>query len=138
MLSKKAMTLIEVLTVVIIIGILAGVAVPRYFKTIERAKDQEAITNLKLIKAAQAIYFVENNTYCCTPVPFEDVGIINQTLHLNLPATSDWIYAITVVVSPPSIPNFRATATRNDATFSRFWRFGKLDIEPVCSGVNCP
>ena len=49
-------SLVEILIVVAIIAILAGLAVPRFKKTIEQAKNKEAFTNLRLILAGQRAY----------------------------------------------------------------------------------
>ena len=48
---------------IIIIGILAGIAIPRFIRTAERARGEEAVTNLRLIFAGERMYRLDNNIY---------------------------------------------------------------------------
>ena len=53
---RKGFTLIELLVVVLIMGILASVAMPQYFKSVEKARAAEAINALQAIAAAEQRY----------------------------------------------------------------------------------
>ena len=60
MLSKKrGFTLLEVLIVVIIIGILAGIALPQYMSTLEKARSAEAMTNLGTLRSAMERHWLD-------------------------------------------------------------------------------
>ena len=50
---KSGFTLIELLVVVLIIGILSSVAIPQYFKVVERTRAAEALSTFAGIKSAQ-------------------------------------------------------------------------------------
>ena len=56
-------TLIELLVVVLIIGILAAMALPQYFKAVERSRMAEAITIMDSIVKAQRRKFMQTNRY---------------------------------------------------------------------------
>ena len=56
-------TLIELLVVVLIIGILAAMALPQYFKAVERARMTEAITIMDSVVKAQRRKFMQTNRY---------------------------------------------------------------------------
>ena len=44
--NKSGFTLLEIIIVIIIIGILASLALPKFFKTVEYSRSMEALTNL--------------------------------------------------------------------------------------------
>ena len=64
--AATGFTLIELLVVVLIIGILAAIAVPAYFKVVEKGRFAEATACFSVLKGAQERYFLKNNTYAAT------------------------------------------------------------------------
>jgi len=48
--KKSGFTLIEIIVVLIIVGVLASIALPRLFSTIELSRSAEALTNLGLTR----------------------------------------------------------------------------------------
>ena len=56
-------TLIELLVVVLIIGILAAMAMPQYFKAVERSRMAEAITLMDSIVKSQRRKLMQTNRY---------------------------------------------------------------------------
>ncbi|MDY6129267.1 MAG: prepilin-type N-terminal cleavage/methylation domain-containing protein [Elusimicrobiaceae bacterium] len=56
-------TLIELLVVVLIIGILAAMALPQYFKAVEHSRMAEALTLMDSVAKAQRRKFMQTNHY---------------------------------------------------------------------------
>lgn len=65
MTNKKGFTLIELLVVVLIIGILAAIALPQYFKAVEKSRATEALSIMGSLAAAmeRARLVSTDNTY---------------------------------------------------------------------------
>ena len=61
--NAKGFTLIELLIVVVIIGILAAIAIPKFANTKEKAYLVAMKSDLRNIVTAQETYFADNTTY---------------------------------------------------------------------------
>ena len=59
----RGFTLIELLVVVLIIGILASVSIPQYFKLIERSRVAEAKSIFGAVKSAQTRVMAKNGSF---------------------------------------------------------------------------
>lgn len=60
--KKNGFTLIELLIVVIVIGILVTIALPQYFKVVERGRRAEALSVLSDIRKGEIGYRLESPT----------------------------------------------------------------------------
>jgi prepilin-type N-terminal cleavage/methylation domain-containing protein len=74
--QNRGFTLIEVMIVVVIIGILVGLAIPRYTRATVKAKQTEAKLILKQIYTMQQTYREEYDSYW---VPDDGVAASSQT-----------------------------------------------------------
>ena len=63
MLNRKGFTLIELLIVVVIIGILAAIAIPKFANTKEKAYLATMKSDLRNLLTAQEAYFGDNTAY---------------------------------------------------------------------------
>jgi type II secretion system protein G len=77
--NSKGFTLIELMIVVVIIGILAALAIPRFTQASARAKEKEADGILKQIYTLQNAYFANNGTYAANDAALQTVGWDSNT-----------------------------------------------------------
>jgi type IV pilus assembly protein PilA len=67
--NRKGFTLIELLIVVVIIGILAAIAIPKFANTKEKAVLASMKSDLRNLVTAQEAFFSDNQTYASTALP---------------------------------------------------------------------
>lgn len=128
--KRNGFTLIELILVVSTIITLALIAIPSYNKSKLKAMGKEAVSNLRLLAAAERIYRMENTVYTtCT-----DAADCNSKLKLML-NTANWLYAVSgnasaVTATATYVPNSGCTYSISSANF---------DAAPVQSGGSgCP
>ena len=108
MLNRKGFTLIELLIVVVIIGILAAIAIPKFSNTKEKAYMAAMKSDLRNLITAEEAYFADNTTYSTV-----------QT-DINYTESAGVTVVIAVITGPPV--GFSATAvhTGTSATCAIF------------------
>ncbi len=97
--QQNGFTLIELMIVVVIIGVLATIAIPQYYKVRERAHVAAMKSDLRNLITAQENYFIDNTTYT----------IDKSAVALNFTESAGVTLAITVDATPPV--GFSAIAT---------------------------
>jgi len=106
---QKGFTLIELMIVVVIIGIVSSMAIPRFMKATTKSKQSEAKQILKQIYVMQRAYRQEHDTYCCNGESMgPNTGSI-PTLGVETMESAKYNYLITVT----DAIHFTATATAN-------------------------
>ncbi len=73
--TRKGFTLIELLIVVVIIGILAAIAIPKFSDTKEKAYITAMKSDLKNMVSAAEAYFSDNNSYAGYTAPQGSSGV---------------------------------------------------------------
>ena len=127
--NRKGFTLIELMIVVVIIGILAALAIPRFMKSTTKAKQSECKQILKQIYTMQHTYRQANNGYGDNGVTIaaQTGGTFPQ---IGVDVQSSAIYQYAIVAGANT---FTATATANlddDATVDD-WRITEAGVLAV-------
>lgn len=95
--NRRGFTLVEILTVVLILGILTSIALPQYTRSIERSRATEAMVGLKALNDAVYAYAAGRSGANACPVSFKKLAtVLSGTLGNNgsTLTTKDFIYTI--------------------------------------------
>ena len=109
--SRRGFTLIELMIVVVIIGILAALAIPRFMQATTKSKQSEARLILKQIYVNQRTYKQQSaaNTYY-NPAGPASAAAPNTLNEIWIEIMPNALYTFTVVANGNT---FTATATAN-------------------------
>ena len=125
---NKGFTLTELIIVTAIVGIMVAFDSPQFAVTKERGLDKEARATLALIQAAEKVYRQEIISYFPTPSgTTSNIPTINNSLRLNLPASSKWTYTVDSTAQQATAAHSGRTCT---LTFT--------GSDSTCSGAGCP
>ena len=102
MLNRKGFTLIELLIVVVIIGILAAIAIPKFSNTKEKAYVAAMKSDLRNLVTAQESYFADFNIY--------GTSVAGLTGYYNASA------GVTVAITATAGISWQATADHGGTT----------------------
>ena len=61
--NKKGFTLVELVVVIAILGILAGIAIPRFMDATATARGAKIVADMRTVESAETMYYVQNNGY---------------------------------------------------------------------------
>ena len=126
--KDKGFTLVELLIVVVVIGILAGIAVPMYLGQRTKSMQSEATANLQALRLLEEQYFAENACYyatggppaACTNASFSGLAAVQGFLtkfNPGLDTSLKFTYCLkTVTVSGNVAAGFLAVATGKSGT----------------------
>ena len=71
--NQKGFTLVELVVVIAIIGILAGIAVPRFLDATASARGAKIVADMRTIQSAEMIYYAKNAKYPTAQNDFADL-----------------------------------------------------------------
>ena len=112
--NKSGFTLLEIIIVIIIVGVLASLALPRLFNTIEFSRSTEALNILGGLKRGADRCALANEATTGAPnwatcVTFAQLGTEDPGL---VPGAA---YSYAVTFGAPAAADWRAVATRENA-----------------------
>lgn len=93
--DTKGFTLIELLIVVVIIGILAAIAIPKFSATREKAYFAAMKSDLKNLASQQEIYYADNYSYTSNAADLAFTNSEGVTVTMSSVTTSGWAAAAT-------------------------------------------
>ena len=103
--SKKGFTLIELLIVVVIIGILAAIAIPRFGETRDRAFISAMQSDLNQVRTAQEMFYEDNSfVYADALADLTDAGLYTGTT------------GVTMVINAGNATTWDASATHGSTS----------------------
>ena len=146
MTNRKGFTLIELLIVVVIIGILAAIAIPKFANTKEKAVVASMKSDLRNLVTTQEAFFSDNQDYAGVLGAAQINGLggagtaaftpsANNAIVLNYTDAAGWSATVTNVAVPAtSVPNTCGIFVGDAATYSGGAGLAATDIEgaPKC------
>jgi len=96
--SRKGFTLIELVVVIVILGILAAVAVPKFVDLSDKAKEQACKANRGAIASACTMYYASlaaNGSTPAFPTAYTDTGLYADGTVPTCPGGGTYTYNAT-------------------------------------------
>jgi len=120
--NRKGFTLIELLIVVVIIGILAAIAIPKFANTKQQAYLATLKSDLRNLVTAEEAYFADNTTYTTALSTTQFDASQGVTYNVNQASGTGWSGTAThvgLVGATPSgchiaIGTFASTASEDE------------------------
>ena len=104
MMNKKGFTLIELLIVVVIIGILAAIAIPKFANTKEKAYITAMKSDLRNLVTAEEAYFADWSTYTSALATTSYRNSTGVVLGSITPTTGGFAASVSVLLGQSSAP----------------------------------
>lgn len=115
---KKGFTLIELLIVMVIVGVLVTVSLPKYRASMERGRAMEGINNVRAISdAANAKYVMNENSYSLAGLTDSNGNVtgVDMTKSVNFSTPKMTLSAAgTVAVTTTRTGSYTLTATNQN------------------------
>ena len=108
---RKGLTLLELIVVIIVIGVVASLALPRFFRLVEFSKSVEAIQSIGVIRDSMERCYMAASDYA--QCRLNSPGLGPDSLDVENPGTAfnaHFGYRVNIAGAPFK---YRITATRN-------------------------
>jgi len=125
---KRGFTLLELIVVIIIIGVLASLGLPQFFKTVEKGRMAEGTSLLGMLRSAQLRNYAEKSTFA------------TSVANLDVDYTTPKYFTLTLQNPVYAEANVIATAVRNDyqrPTGFVYTLTITVGGTTACSGTGC-
>jgi len=110
----RGYSLIEMIVVMMVLGVLTSLGIPRFQQSLEQARANVAGANLQAIWSAQRLYWLQNRFYATDLPTLQTLTLPNLSPLIDptlISATAPYTYTVHLTDS-----GFTATATRNGSS----------------------
>jgi prepilin-type N-terminal cleavage/methylation domain-containing protein len=138
--KHRGFSLIELMVVVAIVGILAGIALPSYQEYVTRSKIAEATSNLADLRVKMEQWFLDNRTYVggpCAPVASAQVKYFTFSCPVAATATAYTIQASGGAGADVSMAGFVFTIDQSNTKTTTITPSSPADQKGWTGNPNC-
>jgi prepilin-type N-terminal cleavage/methylation domain-containing protein len=130
--GRKAFTLMEMMVSVLVLGVLASLALPKYTTAVEKVRSAEGFEILEALLKAQKSFFFENQTYAGPPL---------TNLDITIPPVAN--FAAPTIANPGPLGGIVAQIVRNGPSYTlRITDTGAISCTGgaagLCARIGCP
>ena len=113
--NKKGFTLVELVVVIAILGILAGIAIPRFMDATASARGSKIVADMRTIDSAATMKYAKDGSW-----PANIAALVTANLLANepKPQTGDIIFPAWKKVTGSTATSYGYDTTANRATFT--------------------
>ena len=129
--DSKGFTLMELLVVVVLVAILAGIAMPQYFNAVERQRTVEAVGILTSIEKSQMRYAAVNEQYASD---FSDLDVDLKSSTTDDNVTGD---SLTTSYFTYTLSNSNVTASRTSGNYTLTLSYSALNDDSSFKTLCC-
>lgn len=103
---RRGFSILEVILVLTVMSVLIAFSIPSFQRTVEKAKADIAISNLRAAWAAERFYWLDNRSYCENLSQLVTLDLLDSEM---IASTTLYTYSVTVSTDGQG---FAVTATR--------------------------